>query len=497
METNRRGRRAVPVGFHVIEWVSLSVGVLSVSRLSSCLFGFLVASGLLFGGGALGQANGGVAVPPLFGGIQVNEADHRAWVEAVAGAGLDSVQATLYARQQGWDSAELYWDREAPAVRAEIRAAEGAGLRTMLVMRVALEHGLERNRHLWHGMIWPAEGRLEAWMERYREFVLHGARLAADEGVDLFVIGNELGSLTSTRPLSRMPDLYAYYLDADRVAPVREALVRCADRVRAAGRGEDLAHLDGGRYADLDAMLRAEETVRRRWVRTVLGRDGDLGALNRRRQRLDGYWRELVADVRRVYDGPVSYGANFDQFAEVGFWDALDALAVTGYFPIGRYGLAGAARAERLQRSWRTVAADLQAVAAGLPVLLLELGWTRKAGATVRPYSYERVEVLERPDGDVPSLECVHWASQPEEPEERVDAMAALAGVVAAGDFPSLRGFTLWKLTTRPEHRAIEPFAIVLPGTDGGNGGADSRLLGHAARAARIAREGAAVASFR
>ena len=35
-----------------------------------------------------------------------------------------------------------------------------------------------------------------------------------------------------------------------------------------------------------------------------------------------------------------------------------------------------------------------------LPVVLFELGWTRKAGSTVRPFSYTRVEALETVDAN-------------------------------------------------------------------------------------------------
>jgi hypothetical protein len=42
--------------------------------------------------------------------------------------------------------------------------------------------------------------------------------------------------------------------------------------------------------------------------------------------------------------------------------------------------------------------------------------------------------------------------------------MRALVDVVREGDFPELRGFSLWKLTTKPYHQDVEPFAIVLPG---------------------------------
>ena len=109
-------------------------------------------------------------------------------------------------------------------------------------------------------------------------------------------------------------------------------------------------------------------------------------------------------------------------------------------------------------------------------MVLLELGWTRKAGSTVRPFSYVGVEPLETVDD---TLSCVHWPTQPDAPEERIRALWALLDTVEAGRFRSLRGFSLWKLTTLEMHRAIEPFAVVVPWR--GLGPGDDGLLGIAA----------------
>ena len=76
----------------------------------------------------------------MSGAIQVNEPDADLWVQTVADAGLDSVQVTLYARHQRWDGGDMIVERDVEGVVAEIRAARAAGLRTTLVLRVALEH---------------------------------------------------------------------------------------------------------------------------------------------------------------------------------------------------------------------------------------------------------------------------------------------------------------------------------------------------------------------
>jgi hypothetical protein len=449
-------------------------------------FAVLVAVSLsvFLGPAGTAWAQPGVQLPTLFAGIQVNEPDHDRWAHALVDAGFDTVQVTLYARQQAWNGATLYWDREAPWVLSEIRAARRAGLRVILVMRVALEHGLTENRHLWHGMIWPRDDLVDDWFDAYGAFVLWGAQLAADESVDLFAVGNELSSMTSTTRVAVAPALYAYYSDPVRVQAVHARLVECADVVVRGDNGTDLQQLDGGTYPDLGAMLAAVAARNAEWAAIVAG---SLDALNARRAHHEARWRRLVREVRNVYSGPLTYGANFDQFDQVGFWDVLDAVSVNAYFPLSRYGTDRETRRADMAARWEEIGAALSATA-DLPVVLLELGWTRRAGSTVRPYSYDRVEVLETaPDG---ALTCVHWASQPDDPYERVDALEALGIAVERGHLPRLRGFTLWKLTTNAAHRDIEPFAAVLGAADpvaGTLSAADRADAAYVAAAGRVA----------
>lgn len=45
-------------------------------------------------------------------------------------------------------------------------------------------------------------------------------------------------------------------------------------------------------------------------------------------------WRAIIARVRAIYRGPLTYGANFDEVFDVRFWDALDFIGVSAYFPL-------------------------------------------------------------------------------------------------------------------------------------------------------------------
>ena len=101
----------------------------------------------------------------------------------------------------------------------------------------------------------------------------------------------------------------------------------------------------------------------------------------------DGRWRAVIAAVREVYAGPVTYAANWDRLDEVTFWDALDAVAVQAYFPLVAEDTAAPTDAE-LRAGWGRVLAQLHATAARTdrPVLLAELGYPRSTAAASRPW---------------------------------------------------------------------------------------------------------------
>ena len=75
----------------------------------------------------------------FLGGIQVNEPEHETWVRTLDEVGMNTVAVTVYARQGDWDSANLWFDDEAPWVINEIRVAKAHGLKVVLVLRVALD----------------------------------------------------------------------------------------------------------------------------------------------------------------------------------------------------------------------------------------------------------------------------------------------------------------------------------------------------------------------
>ncbi len=86
-------------------------------------------------------------------------------------------------------------------------------------------------------------------------------------------------------------------------------------------------------------------------------------------------WRDLIAQVRAVYGGKLTYSANwYREYAEVGFWDALDWIGIQGYFPLSDREFP---TVEELADGWKEPLDALGALARGegKPVVFTEIGY--------------------------------------------------------------------------------------------------------------------------
>ncbi len=106
-------------------------------------------------------------------------------------------------------------------------------------------------------------------------------------------------------------------------------------------------------------------------------------------------WRSLVADVRRVYHGPLTYAAHWEhEFERITFWDVLDYIGITAYFPLDAPDSAGI---EQLVAAWQPARQRIQLVASHYhrPVLFLEAGYPATVGSFRHPWEYKEKQVSE------------------------------------------------------------------------------------------------------
>jgi len=105
-------------------------------------------------------------------------------------------------------------------------------------------------------------------------------------------------------------------------------------------------------------------------------------------QKYDGRWRKIIASVRAVYHGKMTYGANWNEYAEVKFWDALDYLGVLAYFPLtkttdpGNWEIAAA---------WEKWCEELQKFSKqnGKQFIFVEIGYNESSRAAAEPWGFK------------------------------------------------------------------------------------------------------------
>jgi hypothetical protein len=99
-------------------------------------------------------------------------------------------------------------------------------------------------------------------------------------------------------------------------------------------------------------------------------------------------WRALIASVRREFGGHLTLSPTALDFATVRFWDALDSVGVSAYFPLAP--ARGVRSVGALTAAWWAHRAHLEAFAAlrRKPLTFVELGYPSTEVAALKPWDY-------------------------------------------------------------------------------------------------------------
>lgn len=110
------------------------------------------------------------------------------------------------------------------------------------------------------------------------------------------------------------------------------------------------------------------------------------------------FWRALADSARRVYDGKLTYAANWhDEYTEIDFWDALDYVGIQAYFPLTEN---ADPSVDALRARWKHHRADLASFhrQTGTPVLFTEIGYRSARTAAEAPWRWPERDGSTEPD---------------------------------------------------------------------------------------------------
>ena len=111
-------------------------------------------------------------------------------------------------------------------------------------------------------------------------------------------------------------------------------------------------------------------------------------------ERKEEYWREVIKRVREVYKGPITYNTNHGKEDKVTWFDALDYIGTSAYYPVAR---AGGAIKDSMVKEWIKIRDDLKVLSEKLnkKILFMEIGCRSAKGCASMPWDFMHKE-LER-----------------------------------------------------------------------------------------------------
>lgn len=119
------------------------------------------------------------------------------------------------------------------------------------------------------------------------------------------------------------------------------------------------------------------------------------------------HWRGLIAAVRKVYGGKITYAAhNLDGIEQYAHWDLLDMLGVTLYPSLGR-----TVDHQTMRDTMQQVVAGLSRLheQSGKPILVAEVGIPSVYGAQAMPWDYSKKKCDAPADAQLQALVLDLW----------------------------------------------------------------------------------------
>jgi hypothetical protein len=105
------------------------------------------------------------------------------------------------------------------------------------------------------------------------------------------------------------------------------------------------------------------------------------------------YWRSLVAGVRHRFRGQLTYSANWggtpfaEEYDHIPFWNKLDFLGISAYFPVSNQPNPSVAGMERSWATWRAHAIARFQARWRKPLLFTEVGYSSAQGTAEAPFN--------------------------------------------------------------------------------------------------------------
>lgn len=100
-------------------------------------------------------------------------------------------------------------------------------------------------------------------------------------------------------------------------------------------------------------------------------------------------WLNLIKKVREIYSGKIVYNTNHDHEDSVEWFDVLDYIGTSAYYPVGKYGT----DLESMKKEWLEIKYRLDAIAESRrkKYLFMEIGCRSALGCAAEPWDFTNI----------------------------------------------------------------------------------------------------------
>jgi hypothetical protein len=105
-------------------------------------------------------------------------------------------------------------------------------------------------------------------------------------------------------------------------------------------------------------------------------------------------WQSVIAGVRGLFTGPITYAANPGSETSINWWDKVDAIGVDAYYALTDH---NDPTLDELKAAWEPLAAALKTLSEnwGKPILFTEIGYPSLDGANRQPWNGQVSKVVD------------------------------------------------------------------------------------------------------
>ncbi len=105
------------------------------------------------------------------------------------------------------------------------------------------------------------------------------------------------------------------------------------------------------------------------------------------------YWEELIIKVRKIYTGPITYSANWDNYENIPFWSSLDFIGLNGYFPINNKAVP---KIKKTKRNWNRIKKNIKKFSESFnkKIIITEYGYRNVTFSGREPWEHDNGDAI-------------------------------------------------------------------------------------------------------